>query len=80
LDTIEVTAHFDQDGHITPLSFVWNGQSYPIEGTGRRWKAKDGHHILVMVAGNRVFHIVFNCGSGIWKLIRSGEQPTQPFV
>ena len=78
METIEVTAHFDSEGRITPLTFVWKGRSYRIEDTGRRWEAKDGIHILVMVTGNRAFHLIFDNISVIWKLIRSSEQPTVP--
>jgi len=78
MDTIEVTAHFDPNGHITPIDFVWEDRSYRVEGIGRRWEAKDGFHILVMVPGNQVFHLIFNRNTGIWKLIRSIEQSTTP--
>ena len=78
METIEVTAHFDPQGRITPLTFVWQGRSYRVEGTGRRWEAKDGIHILVMVTGNRAFHLIFDWGTGIWKLIRGSELPTVP--
>ena len=80
MDRIEVTAHFDTQGHITPLTFVWKGRSYRVEDTGRRWEAKDGKHILVMVAGNRAFHLIFDINSCIWLLIRGSEQPTVPLM
>lgn len=80
MEIIEVTAHFDPKGRITPLTFVWKGRTYRVEGTGRRWDAKDGIHILVMVTGNRAFHLVFDGNTGIWKLIRSSEQPTVPQI
>ena len=80
METIEVTARFDPQGHIIPLNFVWQGRSYRVEGTGRRWEAKDGLHMLVMVPGNRAFHLIFNCQTGIWKLVRNSEVPTVPRV
>jgi len=80
METIEVTARFDPQGHITPLTFVWQGRSYRVEGTGRRWNAKDGLHILVMVTGNRAFHLIFDCGTGVWKLVRGSEHPTVPQI
>ena len=76
MDRIEVTAHFDTQGRITPLTFVWKGRTYHVEDTGRYWDAKDGRHILVMIAGNRVFHLIFTPDSFIWNLTYSGEQPT----
>ena len=80
METIEVTARFDTQGHITPLNFTWQGRAYRIEATGRRWEAKDGLHILVMALGNRAFHIVFNSQTGIWKMIRGSEIPTVPRI
>ena len=78
METIEVTAQFDLQGRITPLGFVWQGRSYRVDSTGRRWEAKDGLHILVMVPGNRAFHLIFNRQTSIWQLIRGGEIPTVP--
>ena len=80
METIEVTAHFDLQGRVTPISFVWQGRSYRVEGTGRRWKAKDGVHILAMVSGNRAYHLIFDGESRIWKLVHGTEQPTVPRV
>ena len=80
MEAIEVTAHFDTQGRITPLTFVWRGRSYRVEGTGRRWNAKDGLHILVMVTGNRAFHLIFENDKSTWKLVRSSEQPTVPQI
>ena len=80
MEAIEVTANFDTQGRITPLAFVWQGKSYRVEGTGRRWNAKDGIHILVMVAGNRAFHLIFENVHSTWKLVRSSEQPTVPQI
>ena len=78
METIEVTARFDLEGRITPVSFIWQGRSYRVDGTGRRWEAKDGLHILVMAPGNRAFHLIFNSQTCIWMLIRGGEVPTVP--
>ncbi|MFC1996833.1 hypothetical protein ACFLXI_04400 [Chloroflexota bacterium] len=80
MEIIEVTAHFDSEGRVTPITFVWNGISYRVEGTGRRWEAKDGLHILVMVSGDRAYHLIFDFGTGIWKLARSSEPPTGPKI
>lgn len=80
METVEVTARFDPDGRVTPLSFTWQGKPYRVEATGRRWEAKDGLHLLVMVVGNRAYHLVFERHSGIWKLIQGTETPTVPYV
>jgi hypothetical protein len=80
MDTIEVTARFDSQGNITPISFTWQGSVYTVESIGRRWEAKDGLHMLVMVVGNRAYHLVYNGKSKTWKLIRGTEIPTVPRV
>jgi len=80
MDTIEVTARFDSQGNITPISFTWQGIVYTVESIGRRWEAKDGLHMLVMVIGNRAYHLVFNEKASTWKLIRGTEIPTVPRV
>jgi hypothetical protein len=75
MDRIEVTAQFDTQGRITPLSFFWKQRLYRVEDVGRRWEAKDGRHILIMIAGNRVFHLIFNSNSCTWDLVHSDEKP-----
>lgn len=80
MEKIELTARFDLEGRITPLNFIWNGRSYRVEGTGRRWVAKDGIHILVMVAGNQTFQLIFNSETNIWNLVRSTKQLAEPHI
>ena len=80
METVEVTARFDTQGGITPTSFVWQGRAYRVDSTGRHWEAKDGQHILVMVPGNRAYHLIFNNRTCIWKLVRGSEIPTVPRV
>lgn len=67
-DPIEVTARFEPNGEITPRSFVYQGETYPVDSTGRRWKDEDGTHILVMVHGNRVFELIYTGDEGRWYL------------
>lgn len=70
MQTIEVTAHFDEGGKIMPLSFTWKSSRYQIESVGRRWSAEDGQHILVMVPGGRIFELLFACKESRWYLGR----------
>ena len=76
METIDVTARFDNQGRIKPINFTWNGTTYRVESTGRTWTANDGVHILVMVPGNRTFHLVFSPDQGVWRLIRRDDTPT----
>lgn len=68
MEPLEVTAKFDEDGKVTPLRFTWKGSEYLVESTGRQWETSDGVHILVMVAGERIFELVFNQVQRLWFL------------
>lgn len=68
MDSIEVTARFDAEGKITPLSFTWRGREYPVDSTGRRWEDEAGLHILVMAPGERVYELVFAPAARRWFL------------
>jgi hypothetical protein len=70
MESLEVTAKFNEDGKITPIRFTWDGIDYLVESTGRQWEASDGEHILVMVPGGRIFELVFNSTKRRWFLSR----------
>ena len=72
MDPIEVTAHFDEHGKVTPLRFTWKGSAYQVESTGRRWSDANGQHILVMVPGGRIFALSFVNAEARWYLERVG--------
>jgi len=72
MESVEVTARFDLQGKIIPVSFTWKERKYSVDSTGRRWDDKNGLHILVMVPIDRVFELVFDPEVGIWFLKRSG--------
>ncbi len=71
MEPIEVTAHFNQEGLITPIHFTWKGGPQRIESTGRRWNDEAGLHILVMVANGRIYQLTFKPTEGRWYLERS---------
>lgn len=73
MESIEVTARFDLQGKIVPLSFVLQGRTYPVESTGRRWQDEEGHHILVMVPGDQVFELLYAPQEARWYLGRPGK-------
>lgn len=67
---IEVTARFDREGVVIPQSFTLEGRQQRVDGVGRRWKAEDGEHILVMLQpGDRVLELVYQAEAGRWWLI-----------
>ena len=76
METIEVTAHFDSQGSITPLSFIWDKTIYRIESTGRGWEAKELLHILVMTTGDQVHHLIYNRENGKWNILLKHVHPS----
>jgi hypothetical protein len=76
MEVIEVMARFDSKGNATPLHFACKSGVYYVESTGRRWKAEDGDHILVMAPGGRVFELLFVPQEGRWylKQVRQSRQ------
>ena len=72
MEPIEVTAHFDQQGTITPLDFTWKGSKYTMESTGRRWLDDDGQHLLVMVMSGQVYELIYKKDDWRWYLQRVG--------
>jgi hypothetical protein len=72
MENIQVTARFDDQGKVTPLRFVWQGNTYPVDATGRRWQDDKGQHVLVMVPGDRVFELIFIPTNLRWFLISHG--------
>ncbi len=73
MEAIEVTARFDASGRVTPLSFSWQGSTYLVDSTGRRWQDENGQHILVMVPAGRVFELIYVPSRKRWYLGRTGE-------
>ncbi len=71
MDPIEVTAHFDTQGTVTPLEFRWKGTLHHVESTGRRWKDESGLHILVMVMSGRMLELTYLGGERRWFVSRA---------
>jgi hypothetical protein len=68
MEPLEVTARFDVDGNVTPLSFTWKSSKYTVESTGRHWRDESGMHILIMAMGERVFELLFIPENTFWKI------------
>jgi hypothetical protein len=66
MEPVEVIARFDDQGRLTPLSFTWQGRSFPVDSTGRRWQDERGEHILVMIPIEQVCELVFNPEERRW--------------
>lgn len=74
MEHIEVTPRFNGRGRIMPVRFIWKGRHFNVDSTGRRWVDEEGQHMLVMVPGGRVFHLLFR-KDGLWFLLpRPGAQ------
>jgi hypothetical protein len=74
MEPIQVTVHFNEQGTITPLHFIWNGSSYHVESCGRRWQDEVGQHILVMVSSGHIYELIFKGGEGRWYLRQAGSK------
>lgn len=72
MELIEVTARFDVQGKITPLHFSWNGGTYQVESTGRRWQDEAGRHFLVMVTSGRMYELTYRSNEGRWYIGKAG--------
>jgi hypothetical protein len=71
LEPIEVTARFSEQGTITPLSFIWNGGHYKVDSIGRQWTDGAGQHVLVMVASERIYELIFLKDEARWFISQS---------
>lgn len=68
MEPIEITAHFNEDGTITPLHFTWKGGRYRVESTGRRWTDEAGLHMLVMLSGGQIYELIFTSHNQRWYI------------
>jgi hypothetical protein len=78
MEPIEVTAHFDEQGVITPLHFTWQGGHFRVESTGRRWTDEAGQHMLVMLSSGQIYELVFTGTLAIWYIARL--KPERPVI
>ncbi len=76
MEPIDVTARFNTDGKIIPISFLWKGSTYPVESTGRSWADEKGQHILVMVPGGHIYELFFASAEHRWYLSQVGPGRT----
>jgi hypothetical protein len=75
MEPIEITAHFNEDGTITPLHFSFKGGRYRVESTGRHWSDEIGQHMLVMVSSGQIYELIFKSIEGRWYItqLRPGK-------
>ncbi len=66
LGPVQVTARWEPDGRFEPSQFVWLGQVYQVESTGRTWEDEGGFHVLCMVPGGHVFELIFHLQPAGW--------------
>ena len=60
MEEVEVTAHFDLDGGITPKRLIRKGKEFILDGSGRQWDDDLGLHFLVMIPGDQVFELLYD--------------------
>ncbi len=74
MEPIEVTAHFDREGKITPLHFTWKDSPQRVESTGRRWSDEQGQHILVMLSSGKIYQLTFKINEGRWYISKTAPE------
>jgi hypothetical protein len=70
MEPVAVEAHFDDQGTLRPIAFVWHGEHLIIESAGRQWESQQYRHFLVMVAGMGVFELTYHQTEHRWHLRR----------
>lgn len=75
MEPVEVTAHWDGEGNVTPREFTWKGARYPVESTGRSWIDLAGFHVLVMATAGHVYELALNAGDFRWYLRPTSQHP-----
>ena len=68
MEPIDVIFRVDDQGKIYPLEFFWKERRYKITSTGRRWEEEATLHILVMIADEQVFELVYSQNESCWHL------------
>ncbi len=70
---ISVEASFTPDGWPVPTALRWEGTPLRVIDVGRRWRARDGVHVLVRVPDERVFELHTN--GALWRARVVSEPP-----
>jgi hypothetical protein len=70
-EAIEVEARQTSDGRLRPVAFHWRGQRLVVHAFGREWRSGETEHMLVQVAGERVFELAHQPADGTWRLLRA---------
>ena len=71
---ISVTAQFDIEGDVFPISFTKEGVQYSIDDIGRKWQDENGNHFLVMVPSERVYELLYVPKEMCWYQVPYGMQ------
>ena len=71
---IGVTAQFDIEGDVFPISFTLKGVQYSIDAIGRKWQDEKGNHFLVMVPSERLYELLFVPKEMCWYQVPYGMQ------
>jgi len=75
LQPVQVEIRSSPETKPTPVSFRWQGRTYPITDWGRRWNDESGLHVLVMANGQQTFELIQST-NGDWYLKATTLPPT----
>ncbi len=78
MEPVNVTVKFTDKGNIILLRLDMPGQIWKVESTGREWEEEDGRHMLAMVEGKRVFHLLFSPEKMMWYIVPRPDFPPPP--
>lgn len=65
-ESVQVQARWKHEGRFEPSQFLWNNKMYRVETIGRSWEDADGLHILCMIAGGKVYELIFRLNPAGW--------------
>ncbi len=75
---IQVTARFPSPGKIIPTHFQIDEIRIGVRDVGRQWEDEKGHHILVMDAKGRAYHLLFVPEGMVWYLVQDISSSPRP--
>lgn len=77
MEPIDVIFRVDDQGKIYPLEFYWKERRYQITSIGRRWEEGSILHILVMIADEQVYELVYSQNDSRWYLKKKSTSQKQ---
>jgi hypothetical protein len=68
LQPLQVESKTTSGNVVIPVTMIWQGRTYRITDTGRRWNSEDGQHVLVLTSEQQSFELVLAPDGATWFL------------